>query len=69
MLVFSDKQPGSRGPVRVSQADIRASFPPPGWEVLSIEDAVTESNPVELEEGAPPQSEFKAYLAHIRKAA
>ncbi|PRW44457.1 SAM-dependent methyltransferase [Chlorella sorokiniana] len=70
MLVFSDKQGGSRGPVRVSQADIRASFGPPGWEVESIEDAVTESNPIDLVgDGETLQTEVPAYLAHVLRKA
>lgn len=68
MLVFSDKQGGSRGPVRVSKADIHASFAAPTWQVESIEDAV-ETNPIDLiGDGGPPQTEVPAYLAHIRKA-
>lgn len=35
MLVFSDKEPGTDGPHRCSQADIRGSYPPPGWQVGS----------------------------------
>lgn len=69
MLVFSDKQGGSRGPVRISQADIHASFGPPDWAVESIEDAVTETNPIDLiGDGGPMQTEVPAYLAHIRRA-
>jgi cyclopropane fatty-acyl-phospholipid synthase-like methyltransferase len=36
MLCFSDRQPGARGPRRVTQAEIRASFRD-GWRVDSIE--------------------------------
>ena len=69
MLVFSDKQGGSRGPVRISQADIHASFGPPSWEVESSEDALTEPNPgAVLGDGGPPQTEGPAYLAHICRA-
>ena len=69
MLVFSDKQGGTRGPVRISKADIHASFAPPTWQVESIADAVTETNPIDLiGDGGAPQTEVPAYLAHIRKA-
>jgi len=38
MLCFSDRQPGVRGPRRVTKAEIRASFDD-GWRVDSIEPA------------------------------
>ena len=40
LLCFSDRQPGSLGPRRVSQPEIRAAFGPPRWRVDAI-DAVT----------------------------
>jgi SAM-dependent methyltransferase len=40
MLCFSDRQPGTLGPRRVSQAEIKAAFGPPDWRVDAI-DAVT----------------------------
>ena len=38
MLCFSDRQPAGLSPRRVSQEEIRASFPS-GWRVESIEPA------------------------------
>lgn len=40
MLCFSDQQPGTMGPRRVSQLEIREAFGPPDWRVDVI-DAVT----------------------------
>ena len=39
MLVFSDRQRGTLGPRRISQAEIRASFAE-GWSIVSIEPAI-----------------------------
>jgi cyclopropane fatty-acyl-phospholipid synthase-like methyltransferase len=36
LLCFSDSVPGTRGPRRVSQVDIRAAFPPSAWQVHAI---------------------------------
>ena len=63
LLVFSDKQAGDKGPVRVSQAAIHASYASPAWRVESIEDAVYESMPHAWNGAA------HAYLAIIHKAA
>ena len=41
MLCFSDRLPGDRGPRRVSEAELRASFAT-GWRVDSIEPSVLE---------------------------
>ena len=40
LLCFSDRQPGTVGPRRVSESEIRESFVPPDWRVDAI-DAVT----------------------------
>lgn len=40
LLCFSDRQPGTSGPRRVRQSEIRAAFGPPDWRVDAI-DAVT----------------------------
>jgi cyclopropane fatty-acyl-phospholipid synthase-like methyltransferase len=40
LLCFSDRQPGTLGPRRVSQSEIRAAFAPPEWRIDAI-DAVT----------------------------
>jgi SAM-dependent methyltransferase len=42
MLVFSDRQGGTLGPRRISQAEIRASFAN-GWSILSIEPTILET--------------------------
>jgi 2-polyprenyl-3-methyl-5-hydroxy-6-metoxy-1,4-benzoquinol methylase len=59
MLCFSDRQPGTVGPRRVSQDDIRAQFGA-GWEIERIEESrfVTSIHP----KGA------HAWLATIRRA-
>jgi SAM-dependent methyltransferase len=43
MLCFSDRQPGSFGPRRITQDEIRASFNE-GWQVDSIEPAKLDTN-------------------------
>jgi cyclopropane fatty-acyl-phospholipid synthase-like methyltransferase len=40
MICFSDRQPGTMGPRRVSQSEIRQAFGPPDWRVDAV-DAVT----------------------------
>ena len=40
MICFSDRQPGTIGPRRVSQPEIRQAFGPPAWRVDAL-DAVT----------------------------
>ena len=40
MICFSDRQPGTLGPRRVSQSEIRQAFGPPDWRVDAL-DAVT----------------------------
>ncbi len=40
LLCFSDRQPGTVGPRRVSESEIRDAFGPPDWRVNAI-DAVT----------------------------
>jgi cyclopropane fatty-acyl-phospholipid synthase-like methyltransferase len=40
MICFSDRQPGTIGPRRVSQSEIRQAFGPPDWRVDAV-DAVT----------------------------
>ncbi len=43
LMCFSDRQPGTWGPRRVSQAELRAAFSR-GWAVVSIEAAAFEIN-------------------------
>jgi SAM-dependent methyltransferase len=44
LMCFSDREPGTWGPRRVSQDELRAAFSR-GWDVISIETAVFEVNP------------------------
>jgi SAM-dependent methyltransferase len=44
LLCFSDQQPGTEGPRRVSQAELRDTFSE-GWEIKSIEPARLEVRP------------------------
>jgi cyclopropane fatty-acyl-phospholipid synthase-like methyltransferase len=44
MLCFSDQQPGSRGPRRVSESEIRQAFQPPDWRVDAIEAMTMDTN-------------------------
>jgi SAM-dependent methyltransferase len=60
MLVFSEHQPGTEGPRRVSQAEIRAAFKD-GWTVTAIEPAQFAVNPGMFPNGVV------AWLAKIRK--
>ena len=36
VLCFSDEEPGTDGPRRVTQVELRAAFAPPAWELLEI---------------------------------
>jgi len=56
LMCFSDAQPGSEGPRRVSEADLRAAFDE-GWSIESIEPATFEVN--------PPMGNARAWLARI----
>jgi SAM-dependent methyltransferase len=58
MLAFSDRQPGSVGPRRLSEAEIRAAFSE-GWRVESIEPARMETT--------LPERAIKAWLATITR--
>jgi SAM-dependent methyltransferase len=42
MLVFSDRMPGTEGPRRITEAEIRTSFAN-GWNVVSIEPAILQT--------------------------
>ena len=44
MLCFSDRQPGTLGPRRVSEAEIRAAFQPPAWRVDAIVAVTMDTN-------------------------
>jgi SAM-dependent methyltransferase len=60
LLCFSDAQPGTCGPRRVSEADLRAAFGN-GWSIASIEPASFDVN--------PPIGPAKAWLARIVRLA
>jgi cyclopropane fatty-acyl-phospholipid synthase-like methyltransferase len=44
LLCFSDRQPGTMGPRRVSQSEIREAFGPPDWRVDAIDAATMDTN-------------------------
>jgi cyclopropane fatty-acyl-phospholipid synthase-like methyltransferase len=56
LLCFSDRQPGTAGPRRVTQAELRDAFAD-GWSVESIEPATFVVN--------PPIGDAQAWLARI----
>lgn len=60
LMCFSDEQPGTWGPRRVSQAELRSAFAE-GWEIESIEPAFFEIN--------GPDGSARAWLARIRRGA
>jgi SAM-dependent methyltransferase len=62
LMCFSDRQPGTWGPRRVSEDELRAAFDD-GWAVESITAEVFELNPVE---GA---TQVQAWLAVISRIA
>jgi len=65
LLCFSDAEPGTEGPRRVSRQELHDAFAD-GWEVESIEAAQIEANPefteIKFSEGGP-----KAWFAIIRR--
>lgn len=61
LMCFSDRQPGSWGPRRVRQDELRAAFAD-GWAVTSINAATFDINP-----GLPTPA-VQAWLATIRRA-
>lgn len=61
LMCFSDRQPGSWGPRRVRQDELRAAFAD-GWAVSSISAATFDINP-----GLPTPA-VQAWLATIRRA-
>ena len=48
MLCFSDRQPGTLGPRRVSEAEIRSAFHPPEWRVDAIAAVTMDTNMDEI---------------------
>jgi SAM-dependent methyltransferase len=68
LMCFSDRQPGTAGPRRVSQDELRAAFSD-GWEVISIEADAFEVNPgIELSPGTPAAA-AQAWLARLVRRA
>jgi cyclopropane fatty-acyl-phospholipid synthase-like methyltransferase len=61
LMCFSDRQPGSWGPHRISQDELRTAFSD-GWEVISIEPKTFDINPVN------GNTAVHAWLATIRRA-
>lgn len=62
LMCFSDRQPGTEGPRRVSQDELRAAFGA-GWQVVSIAPDTFDINPHAAFEGTSMQ----AWLATIRR--
>jgi hypothetical protein len=64
-MCFSDQEPGTEGPRRISQAELREAFAQ-GWDIESIELAQITINPefkeVQFSEGGP-----KAWFAAVRR--
>jgi len=67
LMCFSDEEPGTDGPRRISRADLRESFAD-GWDIESIQPARIEVNPefteMKFSAGGP-----KAWFAIIRRLA
>jgi SAM-dependent methyltransferase len=60
LMCFSDRQPGSWGPHRISQDELRTAFSN-GWDVISIEPGTFEINPIN------GSTAVHAWLATIRR--
>jgi cyclopropane fatty-acyl-phospholipid synthase-like methyltransferase len=68
LMCFSDRQPGTVGPRRVRQDELRAAFSD-GWEVASIEADTFEVNPgIEFSPGTPGAA-AQAWLASLVRRA
>ena len=63
LMCFSDRQPGTLGPRRVSQDELRAAFSD-GWTILAIQADTFAVNP-----GIFPATTVQAWLATISRAA
>jgi SAM-dependent methyltransferase len=48
MICFSDRQPGTIGPRRVSQSEIRQAFGPPAWRVDALDVVTLDTNMDEI---------------------
>ena len=62
LMCFSDRQPGTLGPRRVSQDELRAAFRD-GWTILAIQADTFAVNP-----GIFPATTVQAWLATISRA-
>ena len=68
LMCFSDRQPGTVGPRRVREDELRAAFSD-GWEVASIEADAFEVNPgIEFSAGTPAAA-AQAWLASLVRQA
>ena len=68
LMCFSDRQPGTVGPRRVREDELRAAFSD-GWEVASIEADIFEVNPgIEFSAGTPAAA-AQAWLASLVRQA
>jgi SAM-dependent methyltransferase len=68
LMCFSDRQPGTAGPRRVREDELRAAFSD-GWEVASIEADTFEVNPgIEFSPGTPAAA-AQAWLASLVRRA
>ena len=65
LLCFSDRQPGTLGPRRIRQDELRAAFGD-GWQIISIEAAAFELNESGL--GIPSAQAWLATIQRVPKA-
>ena len=66
LMCFSDEEPGTQGPRRVSKKELHAAFAQ-GWDIESIEPARVETRP-DLKEFTFSEGGPKAWFAVIRRA-
>ena len=66
LMCFSDEEPGTQGPRRISKMDLHAAFAQ-GWDIESIEPTRVETRP-DLKEFTFSEGGPKAWFAVIRRA-
>jgi SAM-dependent methyltransferase len=66
LLCFSDEEPGTQGPRRLSKAELHAAFAQ-GWDIESIEPTKIETRP-DLKEFTFSEGGPRAWFAVIRRA-
>ena len=66
LMCFSDEEPGTQGPRRISKKDLHAAFAQ-GWDIESIEPTRVETRP-DLKEFTFSEGGPKAWFAVIRRA-